>query len=152
MHLRRRPFLIGAVGVTGLAGCLGADAEMEDPTVAVADHAEFGQILVDEEGLTLYMFDSDERGADESTCEDECAENWPPLVVGMDAQPIPDPAVIAALSTFERPDGHFQVAANGWPLYYWDGDADPGEANGQGINDEWWVISPEGEPIREADE
>ena len=43
-------------------------------TVAVTDHPELGEILVDAEGATLYMFDSDTKGAEESTCYDGCAE------------------------------------------------------------------------------
>ncbi len=151
MYLRRRPVLIGVASVAGFAGCLAADDEPVDPTVTVADHDAFGSILVDGDGMALYMFDADERGAGESTCDGDCAENWPPLEVGMDTQPVPDPAVIAGLSTFERPNGNFQVAANGWPLYYWTGDDEPGEANGQAVNDDWWVLSPDGEPIRETD-
>jgi hypothetical protein len=43
-------------------------------TVAVTDHPELGEILVNAEGATLYMFDSDTKGAEESTCYDGCAE------------------------------------------------------------------------------
>ncbi|MFB6137242.1 MAG: hypothetical protein ABEJ42_02730 [Halobacteriaceae archaeon] len=54
----------------------------------------------------------------------------------------------ADLTTFERADGDVQVAANGWPLYYYADDAAPGDATGQGAGDAWWVLAPDGTPRR----
>jgi predicted lipoprotein with Yx(FWY)xxD motif len=34
------------------------------------------------------------------------------------------------------------------PLYYFADDEEPGQTNGQGISDVWFVVSPEGEPVR----
>ena len=55
----------------------GAAGEEGAATVMVAT-TELGDVLVDADGMTLYMFDPDMQGA--STCYDECAMNWPPLV------------------------------------------------------------------------
>lgn len=60
--------------------------------------------------------------------------------------------VAADLSTFDRAGGETQVAANGWPLYHLPGDDEPGDANGQGANDAWWVLGPDGEPKRSGDD
>jgi len=57
--------------------------------------------------------------------------------------------VTAELTTYEREDGQTQVAANGWPLYYFANDETPGDTNGQGVGDVWWVLDPAGMPIRE---
>lgn len=38
--------------------------------------------------------------------------------------------------------------AGGWPLYYFTPDKQVGDAMGQGVNDVWWVLSPDGSPIR----
>lgn len=124
----------------------GADAA----TVAVDEHDEHGEILVDGDGMVLYMFDSDEQGAGASSCTDGCADNWPPLTVEGDAMAGDD--VDAELTTFERTEGSTQVAANGWPLYYWQGDSEQGDATGQGVNDIWWVLDPSGAPIRSGSE
>lgn len=122
----------------------------EDATVRVTSHDEYGDILVGPEGLSLYMFDSDEQGADESTCYGECEDNWPPLVV--DDEPVAGDGVEAELTTFERDDGEMQMAANGWPLYYWVADEAEGDVSGQGVNDVWWLMTPDGEPIRDGEE
>jgi predicted lipoprotein with Yx(FWY)xxD motif len=40
------------------------------------------------------------------------------------------------------------VTYNKMPLYYWVGDAKPGDTMGQGVGGVWYVISPEdGEPV-----
>ncbi|WP_435344278.1 COG4315 family predicted lipoprotein [Haloarchaeobius sp. HRN-SO-5] len=115
-------------------------------TVQVRSHPDLGNVLVGPDGLTLYMFDNDEQGAGASTCTGDCAGAWPPLTV--DGTPTAGDDVTATLSTFEREDGTTQVAANGWPLYYFSSDAAPGDAAGQGVNDVWWVLSPDGAPVR----
>ena len=112
-------------------------------TVAVAS-SDLGDILVDGEGLTLYMFGNDEGG--ESACYDSCAQTWPPLVTEGDATG-GDGADAALLGTTARDDGTTQVTYNGHPLYYYATDSAPGDTNGQGVGDVWFVLSPAGEPI-----
>lgn len=121
------------------------DAAMADATVMVASNS-LGDVLVDGAGLTLYMFDPDAQGA--STCYDECAANWPPLL--QDDEPVAgDGADQSLLGSVERDDGGMQVTYAGWPLYYFMQDAAAGDVNGQGVNDVWWVLGAGGEPIRE---
>ena len=45
---------------------------------------DVGDIVVDAEGRTLYVFLADEGG--ESTCYDDCEAAWPPLTV--DGEPV----------------------------------------------------------------
>lgn len=113
-----------------------------DATVAAADNADFGPILVDASGRTLYMFDKDTPGV--SNCYGGCAERWPPLLVAAGESPVAGAGVTAELGTTERTDGAIQVTANGWPLYYWYEDAAPGETKGQAVGDVWWVMAPDG--------
>jgi len=111
-------------------------------TVAVAS-SPLGDILVDSEGKTLYLFLPDEQG--DSTCYDQCADNWPPLTAAITAG---DGADATLLGTATRTDGAEQVTYNGWPLYYFAADAAPGDTNGQGINDVWFVVTAAGESIQ----
>jgi predicted lipoprotein with Yx(FWY)xxD motif len=109
--------------------------------VTVAD-SSLGSILVDGEGNTLYLFTPDNQS--ESVCYDQCEAAWPPLV---DEFAAGDGADASLLSTAPRTDGTEQITYNGWPLYYFANDAAPGDVNGQGINDVWYVLSPAGEGI-----
>lgn len=115
-------------------------------TVQVREHAEYGEMLVGPDEMTLYMFIPDGEAADESTCYGDCAAAWPPLTV--DDEPVGGDSVTAELTTIERETGEMQVVANDWPLYYFAQDEGPGDATGQGVNDVWWVLDPSGTPIQ----
>jgi predicted lipoprotein with Yx(FWY)xxD motif len=117
----------------------GADAA---PTVALAT-TSLGDILVDASGFTLYGFTPDSGGV--STCYDDCAANWPPTIIeSADAITVGDGLDASIFTTVERDDGTLQVAADGRPLYSFSGDRDPGDVNGQGVGDVWYVVTAEG--------
>ncbi len=120
---------------------------MDGPTVEVAA-SDLGDILVDADGNTLYLFQPDNAGP--SVCTDACADAWPPLTGG--EATAGDGIDAALLGTAQRPDGSVQATYNGWPLYYYFDDQGPGDTNGQGVNDVWWVVSPTGEAITGASE
>jgi predicted lipoprotein with Yx(FWY)xxD motif len=123
-------------------------ASGDGPTVAVRSHPDLGDVLVGPDGLTLYMFDQDTEGEAASSCSGGCADIWPPLTV--DGSASAGDAVTAPLETFEREDGSTQVMAGGWPLYYYASDSEPGDVTGHGSNDVWWVLDPDGEPVRSS--
>ena len=132
-----------ARATTAEATTMAENATESGATVAVASTDEFGGILVDAAGMTLYLFTKDEGS--ESVCYGDCEANWPPLVV--DGEPVAGDGVSAELGTTERRDGSAQVTAAGRPLYYFAGDGEPGDTNGQGLGDAWYVVSPSGERI-----
>lgn len=125
----------------------GAEPQPDDTaeaTVAVED-SDLGQIVVDAEGKTLYVFLADE-GSD-STCYDDCEAAWPPLTV--DGDPAAGEGIDGSLlGTTEREDGSTQVTLDGHPLYYFASDETADDINGQGVGDVWFVVSPEGEAIQ----
>lgn len=110
--------------------------------IKLAD-SSLGQIIVDGAGKTLYMFTPDEAGT--PTCYDQCAAAWPALTgeatagTGLDASKI---------TLVDRTDGTKQVKYGNWPLYYFANDAAAGDTNGQGLNDKWYVVGADGEPIK----
>lgn len=108
--------------------------------VFLGGNEELGRFLVGPDGMTLYRFNPDEPGV--STCYDQCADNWPPLLVEEGERPNGNAGVVGQLSTTERDDGTFQVTYQGMPLYYWVNDEAPGDATGHGINDVWFVVPP----------
>ncbi|WP_135852704.1 COG4315 family predicted lipoprotein [Halorussus salinus] len=107
-------------------------------TLQVTTHPEYGVVLTDGEGMTLYRFTQDEGG--ESTCYDQCAEAWPPLTVE-ESPTVPD-GLVGDVGTTEREDGSRQVTYNGMPLYTFAEDQRPDDANGQGVGDAWFVVNP----------
>lgn len=120
------------------------DDAVADPGVRLeVTDSELGTHLVDGEGMTVYLFAPDEAG--ESTCDDACAESWPP-VLGDDPD-TGDGVDEELVGTTTRDDGEVQVTYDGWPLYHFSGDEQPGEATGQGVNDAWFVIGPDGDRI-----
>ena len=132
-------------GATG-AGDTDQTTPTATATVAIAD-SELGEILVDGEGMTLYLFTNDE--GDTSTCTGDCAEAWPPLEA-------PDELVAgegvdeSLLGTTERDDGSVQVTYASAPLYYYAPDSAPGDTTGQGVGGVWFVVGADGEAIQEA--
>lgn len=113
-------------------------------TVQLGESDDLGQFLVDAEGMTLYLFLNDSDNT--STCYDDCAENWPPLLTEGDAtagEGVDD----SLLGTTERTDGTVQVTYGGWPLYYWVRDEAPGDTTGQAVGEVWYVVSPQGEAV-----
>lgn len=130
-----------------------AATESSDSEEAVADGAvrvettDLGAILVDGEGRTLYLLTTDKQGA--STCYDDCEDNWPVLPAPAQAGEGVDAAL---LGETERTDGSMQATYNDWPLYYFAGDAQAGDLNGQGVGDVWFVIDAAGEPVKDGDD
>ena len=119
-----------------------APSAAADATIALATNA-LGEIIVDAEGKTLYAFTPDTAG--ESTCYDDCAAQWPPLLA-TDAAAISAGAGLDAtkLTTVDRTDGTKQVKYGDWPLYYFAGDSAAGDTNGQGLGTKWYVVDSAG--------
>lgn len=107
-------------------------------TVMVAE-SELGDILVDGEGRTLYAFTDDTAG--EPTCAGDCANAWPPLTVDGEIS-VGEGLDDGDFSTVDSTTGDTQVKVGEWPLYYFAQDSAPGDVNGQGVGDKWYVVSP----------
>jgi predicted lipoprotein with Yx(FWY)xxD motif len=100
-----------------------------------------GLVLTGPEGKTLYMFTKDTAG--ESTCYDQCATNWPPLLVKSEADLVPGVNLPGKFSVTKRKDDTLQVTYNGMPLYYWKDDKAIGDATGEGVGKVWFTVIPE---------
>jgi len=169
-RLRRSgPLTLAVVGLLA-AGCTSAPGSaVHDPyvnttgpkllggpsdeiTVGVVNG--LGRVLVDGEGITVYMFQTDHQGQP-SRCVGLCAVGWPPLTLtpGHGA-PVAGPGIDKdLLGTARRADGSTQITYNGWPLYTWPPDTAPGMATGQALTNlggRWYVLNPAGEVVRTA--
>ena len=130
-----------AAATTEAAAATTTAAAATAEAIAVSS-TDLGDILVDGEGRTLYLFNPDAQG--DPTCYDECADAWPALVEEVSAG---DGVDASLLGSATRTDGAVQVTYNGWPLYYFSGDVAPGDTNGQGLNDVWWVVDATGTAV-----
>jgi predicted lipoprotein with Yx(FWY)xxD motif len=100
--------------------------------VALLDSANGGgQVLVNEQGMPLYTFDGDPNGGKPNCVSTPCTDHWTPYVAGQLSKPVNTFTVV------DRGDGVFQWAFKGKPLYAYDGDVEPGDANGNGLGGKW---------------
>ncbi|RAX48195.1 hypothetical protein DQ353_16540 [Arthrobacter sp. AQ5-05] len=105
-----------------------------------------GNIVVDSKGMTLYFFTKDTKDTTTSACTGECLAAWP-IATTTNATPTVE-GVTGKVGTITSPDGAKQLTLNGMPLYYYAADSKPGDVNGQGVKDVWYVASPAGEMIK----
>jgi predicted lipoprotein with Yx(FWY)xxD motif len=103
-----------------------------------------GQILVNPDGLTMYVFDQDTDA--ESTCYDACAASWPHVPADTHIGEGVDAALFGSTT---RSDGSEQLTIDGRPLYLFAGDQKPGDLLGQGLNDVWFAVAPDGTAIEQ---
>ncbi len=99
-------------------------------------------MLVDSRGMTLYTLSAD--GQDSSTCATQCLQFWPAVA----------PAKAGTLSVTTgktaTPDGTPIATVAGHPVYTFSQDQQPGDVNGEGINEFggiWYAVSPTGQPV-----
>ena len=115
--------------------------------------AGLNQHLVNGSGMTLYLSTNDTQGTGSapavSACtSDGCVRAWPPLYTDADPVAAEQPqfrngADADLLGTLVRADGRgTQVTYNGWPLYHYSRDMNPGDAIGQ--YGPWYAVAPQG--------
>ena len=109
-----------------------------------------GEVVTDAEGYTLYRFDDDKANPPTTTCVDECAKKWPPVVVDRNAKLRVDGVEDADIGLLERPDGKTQLTIKGWAVYRDSGDKQPGATEGQGVGGTWYAITPQGKKASPA--
>jgi predicted lipoprotein with Yx(FWY)xxD motif len=141
--------LAGSAGTAGPAyGAPAAAPGASGPAGVGTAALKPGNALVDGAGRALYLFEADDGTT--SNCSGQCAQLWPPLLVGGTA-PMPSGGVQGALlGTTTRADGAKQVTYNGHPLYYYAADQKPGDTTGEGVNQfgaSWDVLSTAGNGI-----
>jgi predicted lipoprotein with Yx(FWY)xxD motif len=122
--------------ITGMV--LAGTAQGQSLTVQVAKKEGLGAFITDAKGMTLYIFKKDMPGR--SFCAGPCVEKWPVFY----SESITPPIGLKAddFGTITGDDGRKQTTYKGLPLYYFLGDKNPGDANGQGLNDVWYVAAP----------
>jgi predicted lipoprotein with Yx(FWY)xxD motif len=104
-------------------------------------------VLVDQSGMTLYVWDKD-KTAGKADCTGACAQAWPPLYVT--GTPTYGSGLnMAMFSEVTGPNGSKQLAVNGKPLYRWAGDKKAGDATGDDVNS-FYVVAATGQKIDQS--
>ncbi|WP_410793772.1 hypothetical protein [Kribbella sp. C-35] len=149
---------VGVLGLAGLTACGSDDSPAASPPssssstsasaasakLATATVGDYGKIIVDGNGRTVYVFDKDTSGT--SNCSGDCLAKWPVVPAG-DGTPQLDGIDASLVSTVTRSDGTKQLAIKGLPLYLFASDSAAGEAKGQAVGDVWWVVGADGQKI-----
>jgi predicted lipoprotein with Yx(FWY)xxD motif len=97
-------------------------------------------VLTNAKGFTLYSFAPDTPTR--SNCNGTCAQFWPPV-----KGPATASGVKGTFSTIKRSDGSTQATFDGHPLYTFAADTAPGQAKGNGLNEQggvWHEITTSG--------
>ncbi|MEA5367534.1 hypothetical protein VA596_48945 [Amycolatopsis sp., V23-08] len=105
---------------------------------------DLGLMLVDGTGYTIYRYDRDTTDPSRSNCNGACATKWIPVNVGGPAPIGVDTSLIGQIT---REDGSQQLTLAGWPLYHFTGDSEPADTSGQGADQAWFPIAPDGKKI-----
>lgn len=117
-------------------------------TLELATSEDWGQHLVTGHGMSVYLYVLDEGGV--IACVDACTNNWRPVVVDDAASAtVGDGVDETLIGTIVRPDGSLQVTFGGWPLYTFARDTQPGHVRGQGLGQQFFLLSPAGAALTE---
>ncbi|WP_447007617.1 hypothetical protein ACRAKI_14590 [Saccharothrix isguenensis] len=159
--------LVSACGATGIdpaastGGAVGAGSGPTTPQqppefgkephqmLSAAESRQVGWFVADAGGFALYRYDKDSAKPPRSTCDGECVELWPPVLVGAHTMTSGvDPTLVGSVA---RADGKKQVTLAGWPLYRYTGDKKAGDLTGQGKGGTWFAVTPEGRKAQAED-
>jgi predicted lipoprotein with Yx(FWY)xxD motif len=157
LHRIERPrMILAAAALVALAATIfvlhppATHAAQSKGAVVSTAKTSLGQIIVNSQGRTLYLFKKDRNG--KSACSGQCATFWPPAITS--GKPSVAGAARASLvGTTKRADGRLQVTYNHHPLYTFAKDTKAGQTTGEGVNAfgaVWDVMSPAGAGIAKA--
>ncbi|MET0844349.1 MAG: hypothetical protein ABWY23_10880 [Mycetocola sp.] len=158
-----KKLILGLAAVTlsivGLSGCASnapatdtpsSPESQEDPDAELAiAETSLGDIVVDGDGMTVYIFDKDTADSGKSACSGTCLAAWPAVATTSEDPTVE--GVTGEVSTITRDDGSLQITLNGLPLYTYAPDEAAGDVTGQGVSGVWWVVGPDGAKIDAAD-
>ena len=125
------------------ASCGGAPASTPAAMIGTASKtvgAYSGRtIAVDGRGCTVYRYNADAQGGP-PTCTVGCAGTWPPVLTT--TMPMKGSGLTCTLG--EVPNGTSeQVTCDGYPLYFYTGDASTTDVNGEGVGG-FYAVAPDG--------
>jgi predicted lipoprotein with Yx(FWY)xxD motif len=121
-------------------------------TISSANVAGVGTVLVNGQGMTLYLLTSEQGGKLTCTDANGCTKVWPDteLPAGVTAATAGTGVDATKLGTIKGASGSLYVTYAGWPLYTFSGDSATGQAHGEGIvsfGGTWETLTPAGTQV-----
>jgi len=154
----RIPNVLAIAAISAATGAIGvatAGSASATPTASTARshtvdavRTSVGEILVDRNGLTLYLFTRDSRDKDKCAAISGCTAVWPPYTIT--GAPTAGPGVKASLLGTTKQGNHEQVTYDGHPLYEYAQNNDPGATGYVGTPEfggTWDAVSPSGKAV-----
>jgi predicted lipoprotein with Yx(FWY)xxD motif len=136
--------LAGAMALTAASMAPAATFAQDDSAINVGTATDdLGTYLVGPNGMTLYYFTRDITPG-QSACFGRCLEAWPPLLVEDGQELVAGDGVTGTLGAIPSEDGPMHATYRGRPLYYWQGDTEPGQTTGEGVGNVWFVAQVDG--------
>ena len=117
----------GSSGNSGSTSGSGGNTGGSSGNVVKTTKVSGNTVLTNSQGFVLYWFVPDTSTT--SKCNGACAAFWPPL-----KGPVTGSGIKGTFGTITRSDGSKQAKFNGHPLYTYEGDTEPGENSGNGLN------------------
>lgn len=109
-----------------------SDGASQGPIVKTATSSTLGEYLTDGKGITLYM--------SLSQCSGSCLESWIPYIATPVADIKSDDPILKKINLVRLSDGRYQYGYGDKLLYYYRGDAKPGDTKGHDIADGKWTV------------
>jgi predicted lipoprotein with Yx(FWY)xxD motif len=121
-------------------------------TIAATDVPGVGTVLVNGDGMTLYLLSSEAGGKLTCTDDNGCTKVWPDteLPAGVTSATAGSGVDSSKLGTVKGASGSLYVTYAGWPLYTFSHDSASGQAHGEGIvsfGGTWKTLTPAGTPV-----
>ncbi|PZF81622.1 COG4315 family predicted lipoprotein [Jiangella anatolica] len=134
-----------------------AETQTTDGIVGTREIPDFGTVLTDADGNTLYTTEAEADGS--ILCVDGCEDFWPPLAMTGSEVPSGVDGVDGEFGVIARPDGSDQLTLDGMPLYTFSEDTGPGSFVGDGFEDDfqgthfvWHAVTTGGSAPSDDDE
>ncbi len=168
MMINLRFIPIAVIAAAAIAGCGSSSSSAKDDPASVSTRAasipaasaasargpkvkvvssDYGRILADGRGRALYLFTADKGKG--SNCSGDCATAWPPYIVKSKPTGVSG-AKPGKVGTTRRSDGKLQATYAGHPVYYYEGDREPGQVLCQAVNEfggYWYVLRSNGKAV-----
>jgi predicted lipoprotein with Yx(FWY)xxD motif len=92
--------------------------------------------------MTAYIYLNDTANSGVSTCTGSCASAWPAIT-----SKLATPTVTGVTGKVGITKSGQQITVNGFPIYTFASDSAPGDTNGQGSGNVWYVLSAAGQKV-----